>query len=407
MNVVLWMVAALPVAAACYAYAVYPALLWLFARRAKARPAAPEWTPLVTYVIPAYNEAAQIRGAIESLLAQDYPAERKQILVVSDASTDGSDDIARAYADRGVELLRMEERCGKTAAENRAAAHVRGEIVINSDASVRLHPLATRRLVSAMADPDVGVASTRDVSVAAGQTSSIAAEAGYVGYEMWVRDLETRAGGIIGASGSGYAIRAELHKLPVREDLSRDFSSALTARRHGLRAVSVSDAVTYVPRTESVRREYRRKVRTISRGLKTIHANRDLLDPRRHGWFAYKLITHKLNRWLVPVLGVPALVALALLAYRYHAGALALSAIAALAICAHVALRHDDRADAPALPRTVFGMLAANAAVVHASWRFVWQAEDRIWEPTRRTPAATTLPVSSPLPGGQLPLQES
>jgi cellulose synthase/poly-beta-1,6-N-acetylglucosamine synthase-like glycosyltransferase len=271
---------------------------------------------------------------------------------------------------------------------------VRGEIVINSDASVRLHPQATRRLVRAMADPRVGVASTRDVSVTAmqSQTSSLAAEAGYVGYEMWIRDLETRAAGIIGASGSGYAMRAELHKLPVREDLSRDFSSALTAQRHGLRAVSVTDALTYVPRTESVRREYRRKVRTISRGLKTTYANRDLLNPAKHGQFAFKLISHKLMRWFVPILGVPALVALVVLGFRYHAEAIAFVAAAAIAACAYVALRNDDRADAPALPRMVFGMLAANAAVVQAGWRFVWSAEDRIWEPTRRTPAIAPEP---------------
>ena len=406
MTSLLWTIVALPVLAACYAYVVYPAVLWLLARRAEPQPASGEWTPLVTYVVPAYNEAAQIRGAIESLLAQDYPADRRQILVVSDASSDGTDDIAREYADRGVELLRMEQRCGKTAAENRAAAHVRGEVVVNSDASVRLHPLATRRLVAAMADPRVGVASTRDVSVTAmqSQTSSLAAEAGYVGYEMWIRDLETRAGGIIGASGSGYAIRAELHKLPVREDLSRDFSSALTAQRHGLRAVSVSDALTYVPRTESVRREYRRKVRTISRGLKTIHANRDLMNPSAHGLFAFKLISHKLNRWLVPVLGVPALLALLLLGVRYHAEGITLAAVAAIAACAWIALRYDERADAPAIPRAMFGMLAANAAVVHAGWRFVWSAEDRIWEPTRRTPAAPAVsrsPMSLPLQGGR------
>src|SRR5207237_7072590 len=123
-------------------------------------------------------------------------------------------------------------RGGKTAAENASVALLRGDIIINSDASVRLHPKAVRRLVEAMASPSVGVASTRDISVGHASTAANATEAGYVGYEMRIRALETLTGGIVGASGSGYAIRAHLHRIKVRADLSRDFSAALTARKH-------------------------------------------------------------------------------------------------------------------------------------------------------------------------------
>src|SRR5262245_640595 len=118
---------------------------------------------MVSIVVPAYNEEAQIRGAIKALLAQDYPADRRQILILSDASHDRTDEIVAEHFSKGVELLRMPVRGGKTAAENASIPHLRGEIVINSDSSVRLHPTAVRRLVQAMADPHVGVASTRDV----------------------------------------------------------------------------------------------------------------------------------------------------------------------------------------------------------------------------------------------------
>src|SRR5205823_7962831 len=178
-------------------------------------------------------------------------------------STDRTDDIAREYATSGVELFRMPARSGKTAAENAACALIRGDVVVNSDASIRLHRSAVRRLVASFKDPTVGVASSRDVSVTVARDATNATEAGYVGYEMWVRSLETRAGGIVGASGSGYAIRADLHRMPVESDLSRDFAAALTARLRGYRAISVDDAVCYVPRTLSVGVEYRRKTRTI------------------------------------------------------------------------------------------------------------------------------------------------
>src|SRR5205823_6655702 len=137
--------------------------------------------PLVSIVVPAYNEEAQIRGAIEALIAQDYPASRRQILILSDASTDRTDEIVSSYAVNGVELLRMPERSGKTAAENASCALLRGDIIINTDASIRLHPSCVRRLVEAMADERVGVASSRDVSVSRESGSANAAEAGYVG----------------------------------------------------------------------------------------------------------------------------------------------------------------------------------------------------------------------------------
>jgi glycosyltransferase involved in cell wall biosynthesis len=386
MTVLASVLVALPLLTALYAYGVYPALLWLVARqRGGDRAERSGYLPAVTIVVPAYNEERQIRGAIEALLAQDYQHDHLQILVLSDASVDGTDEIVREYQDRGVELLRMPSRSGKTAAENASISRIRGEIVINTDASIRLHRGAVRHLVAAMSDPRVGVASGRDVSVASHGEHANLAEAGYVGYEMRVRALETRAGGIVGASGSGYAIRTELHRTPVRADLSRDFSAALTAERHGLRAVSVDEALCSVPRTASLEREYRRKVRTIARGMETLYANRELLDPSRHGAFAWKLFSHKVCRWLVPLSTLPAVIGLVILAPAHRWSAALLVAAGVTAALAVIGANWPDGRPLPRwLPTSVLGGLAANLAVLHAAWRFVHGHEDHIWEPTRR-----------------------
>ena len=382
---------ALPLVVAAYAYGLYPLILRLLARDRAAPARGPqEQLPLVTVVIPAYNEEAQIRGAIESQLAQTYPADRRQILVVSDASSDGTDAIVRSFAGQGVELLRMPARIGKTAAENAAVPAVRGTIVINSDAGVRMHPRTVQALVAAMADPAVGVSSTRDVSMGSRDADENRAEAGYVGYEMRIRALETRAGGIVGASGSGYAIRAHLHRHPVLPELSRDFSAALIAQRHGLRAVSVDDAICYVPRTTSLRREYRRKVRTISRGMDTLYFNRDLLDFTRHGLFSLKLASHKVARWLVPLSTIPALVGLVLLTIAVPLAGVLLAAAAIGLLFAILGASWPDERPLPRwLPPSVLGALAANLAVMHAAWRFFVGHEDHVWEPTRRPTTAT------------------
>jgi hypothetical protein len=203
---------------------------------------------------------------------------------------------------------------------------------------------------------------------------------------MWVRSLESNAGGIVGASGSGYAIRADLHRRPIRADLSRDFAAALTARLHGFRAVSVNDALCQVPRTRSLAAEYRRKTRTISRGMATLLENRALLNPLRHGAFAWKLFSHKVCRWLVPIMMLPAALGLMLLAPS-HAWALALVGVGAVVIgLATLGVLWPAARPMPAtLSALAFG-LAANAAVVHAAWRLARNRDDSRWEPTRREP---------------------
>lgn len=386
MNVLAWILVAAPIVVAGYAYFLYPLLLWILARFRKEEIADRGSTlPSVSVVIPAYNEEKQIAGAIDAVLAQDYPAERLQILILSDASTDATDRIVGEYSARGVELLRMPQRSGKTRAENLACASLRGEIIVNTDASVRLHPAAIRELVSKMADPSVGVASSRDVSLSRLDESANVTEAGYVNYEMRVRNLETRTGGIVGASGSCYAIRADLHKIPIRDDLSRDFSAALTARLHGFRSVSARDAVCFIPRTASLQREYRRKVRTISRGMDTLYSRRELLDPTHYGLFAWKLFSHKVCRWLLPISVVAGIVGLLLLAPSHLWARITLFTGTVLVILALVgALWPSSRAMPRPISLVAFGV-AANLAVLNALWRVVAGHQDHVWEPTRRS----------------------
>ena len=282
---------------------------------------------MISFSVPAYNEEASIRRTIEGLLKLDYPSDRRQIVVISDASTDGTDDIVREYANRGVELVRQPIRKGKTAAENAAAGALKGEIVVNTDATIRIPVASIKPLIRAFQDPTVGVASGRDVSVGDIDTETNQGESGYVGYEMWLRSLETRVGSIVGASGCFYAIRNELHHDEFPEALSRDFASALIARQRGYRAVSVDEAVCLVARTTSLDREFHRKIRTMARGLETLWYMRQLLNPFRYGRFAWMLFSHKLSRWLVFLAAPVAVVGLGLLSLRSLAAALLLGAV--------------------------------------------------------------------------------
>jgi len=364
--------------ACLYSYVGYPVLLKLLGLgrgRRRAPPPLGEW-PSISITIPVHNEAEVIAGTLERLLELDYPVERRQILVVSDASSDGTDVIVSGFAQRGVELLRLPERRGKSAAENAARGQLRGDIIINTDASVRIDRRALKLLVAEFADPAVGVASGRDVSVAHVDAHANAGESAYIGYEMWVRDLETRVAGIVGASGCLYAIRAELHREAVPGDLSRDFGAALFARRRGLRAVSVPDALCFVPRSASLRQEYRRKVP----------------NPLRYRLFAWMLGSHKLCRWLVPWAALLTVGAVGVLAPDASWARAVLGAAVGVLALAAVGWWWPE-GGGRRVPR-VFALpayaVSGNVAALHAWLVAMSGVGTAVWEPTRRRGPAET-----------------
>jgi cellulose synthase/poly-beta-1,6-N-acetylglucosamine synthase-like glycosyltransferase len=388
---------AIPTALGLYAYVGYPVVLRLLAAgRPAPRPLAdPAQWPLISISLPAYNEEKSIRATLEALLALDYPADRRQILVISDASTDGTDAIVREFASRGVDLIRLERRSGKTAAENTAARHLRGEIVVNTDATIRIPSGSLKPLIRVFQDPAIGVASGRDVSVGRADVETNRGESGYVGYEMWIRRLETRVDSIVGASGCFYAIRRQLVTDLFPEALSRDFASPLAAREAGYRTVSVDQAICYVPRTVSIRSEFHRKVRTMARGLETLWYKRSLVNPLVYGRFAWMLLSHKLCRWLVHLTLPLALVGLAVLAMIQPAALAVLVAVLLAGALGSTALRWPEGRAMP-YPVAVCGfVVAVNLAALLAWSRALRGERNPIWEPTRR-PEAAPAPGAAP-----------
>jgi len=374
------------VAFALYTYLGYPLLLMLLTvLRRKRPPVAPlaEW-PMITIVLPVFNEEAVIRNTLENLLQLDYPADRRQILVLSDASTDRTDAIVSEYATRGVQLLRLPRRRGKTAAENAALALLRGELIVNTDASVYVERGALKPLIASLADPTVGVASGHGVSVAPSQEHANRADSWYIGYEMWVRDLETRVSGIVGAAGCFHAVRAPIQRHALPEALSRDFAAALLARERGLRAVSVREALCFIPRVPSLRREYRRKVRTITRGWHTLYFKRPLLNPFRYGAFSWILASHKICRWLIPHLTVVALATLVCLARSAPWALWGLGLAAFAGVCAALAWWWPEGRRFPRVLAVPAYIVIGNLAALHAFVRAVRGERVPLWEPTRR-----------------------
>ena len=275
-----------------YVYAGYPLTLRLIGRR---RPPATTVCelPSVTVVIAAYNEVAHIAATVRNKLAQDYPADLLDVIVV-DGSTDGTDAVVEAMGPR-VRLLRQEPRQGKTLALNRAVAAARGTIVVFSDANSLYEPAAIQRLTATFDDPSVGYVTGRLIYEDPGGTATGAGSGLYMRYENWLRQLETRVGSVVGVNGGIDAVRRELYS-PMRAEHLPDFVLPLRIVAGGFRVTYCDEAVAHETALGWHADEFRMRVRVSLRALHALAATRGLLNPR-HGLFAFQLFVHKVVRY--------------------------------------------------------------------------------------------------------------
>ena len=230
----------------------------------------------MSFIITAHNETSRIAAKIENTLAQDYPG-HLEIVVASDCSTDGTDDVVRGYAPR-VRLVRTPERRGKEAAQQVAIAATSGDILVFSDVATALAPDGVSRITANFADPTVGCVSSVDRFVDAdGQVSG---EGAYVRYEMFLRALETQVNSVVGLSGSFFAARRVVCR-NWSADRQSDFNTLLNSVQLGLRGVLDPSSIGYYHPITDHRAEFQRKVRTVVRGIGVLAGNLSLLNPLR------------------------------------------------------------------------------------------------------------------------------
>ncbi len=282
-----------------FAYFGYPLTLLLISYvrpRGTGYSADPE---SVTLIITVHNEERRIREKLQNSMLLERPWKVFQIIVASDGSSDRTNEIVMEYADRGVELLEIGDRGGKENAQCQAVRKARGDVLVFSDVATGIEPSGLRQLVSGFRDPSVGCVSSEDRLIS--NTGQPSGEGAYVRYEMWLRRLESRAGSLVGLSGSLFAARREVCQ-DFSSEMQSDFRTVLNSVRLGLRGVSDPKAIGVYLDIGDPTKEWDRKIRTVVRGLTVFFRHAELLNPLQYGLFAYQLFCHKLLRWLVPVL---------------------------------------------------------------------------------------------------------
>ena len=306
-----------------YVYIGYPLVLWLLAHLRRREIRQTEIVPSVTLIVSAFNEARVIGEKLENSLALDYPADRLEILVVSDASTDDTDRIVEGFAEKGVTLLRMPERHGKTVGLNAAMQVAQGEIVVFSDANILYQHDALRCLVRNFADPAVGCVTGDSCYIAPHQSAAHVQEDTYWKYERIVRTLESHIGSTVGGDGAIFAIRREFYT-PLPPEAINDFVTPLQIVARGYRAVFEPTAIGCEPSAGHFGGEFRRKRRIVNRSWRGVMSVPEVLNPRQVGVFAWQVWSHKVLRWLVLPLVIIAAIgcfAAAPLGVEYQLGA--------------------------------------------------------------------------------------
>jgi hypothetical protein len=364
---------------AIYSYALYPLLLTLIVPRRRPRLQEGAYEPLVTLVIACRNEERRLGQKIENALQLRYP--HIEVMVASDSSDDRSDDIVRGYADRGVVLVRSPERRGKEHAQGLAIAAAKGQLIVFSDAGTDLPPDSIDFIVERFRDAQVGAVSSEDQFISS--DGKVVGEGAYVRYEMWLRRLESDRAGLVGLSGSFFAVRRSV-LTKWESSIPSDFACALMSNRAGLVAVSDPRVRGIYKDIKDPSKEYQRKVRTAIRGMAGLAHLAGVLNPFKFGWFAFQVGSHKLMRWLVPWFLAGALLsslAIAIDGSDFFLWALVIQVVGYAAILfAHwlPTLR------AVGVVRLAYYFVQANLALAHAGVLFVTGRRIVVWEPSVR-----------------------
>jgi cellulose synthase/poly-beta-1,6-N-acetylglucosamine synthase-like glycosyltransferase len=257
-------------------------------------------TPSVSVVVCAFNEARHIWRKIDNCLELDYPQNCIEIIVVSDGSTDTTDNILDEVKNPLVKTYRMPQQQGKTACQNLAVEMAKNEVLFFTDASVMHPPNALRFLVQSLCEPSVGCVTGRPIFKRDAGPASMGLNKRDK-YEFYLRSKLGEVSTLFGAQDCIYVIPRHLYQ-PVRVDLDGGFVAPLQLIERGYRTVYEPQALAFVDRSApSIKDELTRRSRICLRGLRGLLYMRHLMNPFKYGFVALSLISARLLRWLTPL----------------------------------------------------------------------------------------------------------
>jgi poly-beta-1,6-N-acetyl-D-glucosamine synthase len=369
-----------------YHYALYPIAVIALARLRPRHVAAqianePATWPTVTLLIAAYNEQRVIADKLRNSLELEYPSEI-EIIVISDGSNDSTPDIVAGCADQGVVSMHEPARRGKTAALNRGVAAARGDIVVFSDANNDFNPNAVRALVRHFSDPSVGgVCGVKQIRDAANRESSVG-DSLYWRYESAIKLAEGRLGCITNADGEIFAMRKSLYKSVDEGVINDDAEITFDIVRQGQRILYEPAATSIEYASIHIKDDFYVKVRMVAGGYQTMARYASMLFPPR-SWFTFAYFSHKVLRYLAPVLLMGVFLTSLLLSATPFYFALCMAQVLFYGVAVY-GYQRVSRGSLSPLVYVPFYFSAMNLAALFGLWRFVSRQQGTNWRKAER-----------------------
>jgi len=364
MRWVFW-IAAIVIA---YTYVGYPMWLWVRSRWSPRPVRRGAIEPTVSVLMVVRNEEAVIERKLENLLTLDYPAEKLEVVVVSDGSTDRTQAILGRYAHHPkVQVLLKELSEGKAAGLNDAMRMATGEIAMFTDARQAIEAGALRLAIENFADSEVGCVSGE---LMLGDPDSGETERGMGMYwliEKKIRELESASGSVAGATGAVYCARRDLLAPLPEGTILDDVLLPMQAVRRGGRVVFDSRARAWDAPNLGDSREFGRKVRTLSGNYQLLQLAPWLLSSKNP--IRFEFVSHKLMRLAVPFALLAVFLASAFIADPFYRAVLFAQVIFyALSLTALAGFRFGPLSRVADVART---FVVLNSAAVVAFVNFV------------------------------------
>ncbi|SFW31264.1 Glycosyltransferase, catalytic subunit of cellulose synthase and poly-beta-1,6-N-acetylglucosamine synthase [Chitinophaga sancti] len=348
----------------------------------------PAFMPAVTLIVAAYNEAAFIPEKIKNTLELDYPADKLEIIFITDGSNDGSEKIVQQYS--RIRGMHEQERRGKTAAINRAMQTVQTPVVIFCDANTLLNAAAVKNIVRHYQDPKTGGVAGEKKVMQAGNSGAAGTEGIYWKYESVLKRLDAALYSVVGAAGELFSVRTTLFTPVEPEVILDDFIISLRVNQMGYRIAYAPDAFAMETPSAGITEEHKRKIRISAGGFQSIVMLRALLNVFRYPLLSFQYISHRVLRWTLSPLSLPILfISAAVLAFQgagswYQFIFVAQLIFYILAVIGFFLAKRDIKFKPCYIP---FYFLFMNVAIYEGFFRYIRKQQSAVWEKARRETA--------------------
>lgn len=367
-----------------YVYFGYPIIIWIIGSVNKKKVKKDDcFFPFVSIVISAFNEEYGIEKTIRNKLDLDYPTDKFEIIIVSDESTDKTEEIVKKLINNKIKLIRQTPRAGKTSALNLAVPMAKGDIIVFSDANSIYKEDALKKLVRNFDDPQVGYVTGKMIYTNPDGSAIGDGCSTYMKYENLLRLLETNAGSVVGVDGGIDAVRKKLYD-PMNYDQLPDFVLPLKVVNQGYRVVYEPEAILKESVLSQSSDEYRMRVRVSLRALWALSDMRHMLSFSKNILFSLQLWSHKALRYLCFLFLITAYVSNLFLINEFNMGYLFVFFFQNLFyFFAYISILFANKIYNIKIIYLCHYFILLNIAAAHAFIKFILREKQFIWAPRK------------------------